>query len=78
MAMTNAMCDIIYERMNFNCDYKASRHPKLLTERHYFYHLMNDDTGRLTCLRDDNGEPIKSPRLEQFVSVSFIDLVLGW
>jgi hypothetical protein len=66
MAMTNAMCDIVYDKMSFNHDYKASRHPKSLTERHYLYHLTTDDSGRLLCLRDSNGEPIRSPRLVQF------------
>lgn len=62
MAMLGAMDDVVYERMNFNFDYKQFRHPKWITERHFVYHLCRDDRGYLMCVRDNKGEPIRSPR----------------
>ena len=60
--MLGAMDDVVYERMNFNFDYKQFRHPKWITERHFVYHLCRDDRGYLMCVRDNKGEPIRSPR----------------
>lgn len=60
--MTSAMDDVHYDRMNFNFDYKQFRHPKWITERHFVYHLCRDDRGYLMCVRDNHGEPIRSPR----------------
>jgi len=78
MAMTSAMDYVSYERVNFNFDYKQFRHPKWITERHFIYHLCQDDRGYLMCVRDNEGEPIRSPRYEivrDIVTVVFLQFV---
>lgn len=62
MAMSSPMDYVAYDRVNFNCDYKSLRHPKTITERHFVYHLCTDERGFLMCQRDDQGQPIRSPR----------------
>jgi len=62
MAMTNAMHCVLYEKADFNIDINTQRHPMYITERHYIYHLTEDEAGYLVCQRDRHGELIKSPR----------------
>ena len=67
MAMTNRLSHIEYEKMNFNYNYMAGRHPQTITEKHYVYHLYRDERGYLICVRDKKGEPLRSPRLAYLV-----------
>lgn len=60
--MTSAMDDVYYRRRNFNMDIR-DRHPTWITERHFMYHLCQSaESGMLTCLKNELGEPLQSPR----------------
>ena len=60
-AMTNVMDEVVYSR-DFHYSLKDHRHPLFVTEKHFFYHLQKDDLGYLACVKDDKGQPLRSPR----------------
>ncbi|CAI9744185.1 Hypothetical predicted protein [Octopus vulgaris] len=65
----DAMEDIDYKEKNFKLDLVSLYHPLWMTEGHYIYHLLKDDSGHLCCQTDQNGEPICSPRFLTQLSI---------